>query len=229
MVAIVDIRIRVSQANNPVFRYNFSSQTVSLAAGLFGLNSLPSRQIFTFSVFDIMSAKKSKKSSGKKAAKKGGKKDGDQSKTISENRKARHRFEIIEQLECGIVLIGSEVKSLREGKISLDEAYVRVIKNELWLVGADIAEYRQASFWNHTPRRNRKLLVHQREYKKLSARAFEKGLTLIPLRLYFNSRGIVKLMLGVGRGKQLHDKRQSKRDADARRTIDRAMKARNRR
>ena len=170
-----------------------------------------------------MSAQKSKK---KKSNAKSGPED--QSKTISENRKARHRFEITEKIECGIVLIGSEVKSLREGHVSLDEAYVRVIDKELWLVGADIAEYRQASFWNHKPKRLRKLLVHQRELKKLSNRAFEKGLTLVPLRLYFNSRGIVKLMLGVGRGKKLHDKRQSLKDADAKRHISREMKQRNR-
>lgn len=170
-----------------------------------------------------MSAKKK----NKQKSTPGGKAE-DQSRTISENRKARHRFEIIEKLECGIVLIGSEVKSLREGHVSLDEAYVRVIDKELWLVGADIAEYRQASFWNHKPRRHRKLLVHQREFKKLAARAFEKGLTLIPLRLYFNSRGIVKLMLGVGRGKKLHDKRQALKDADAKRHISREMKQRNR-
>ena len=173
-----------------------------------------------------MAAKKSKKKSKSKskASQKG--KPSDQSKTISENRKARHKFEIFEQLECGIVLIGSEVKSLREGNVSLDEAYVRVIKDELWLVGADIAEYRQANFWNHKPKRLRKLLVHRREFARLSAKAHEKGLTLIPLRLFFNSRGLVKLVIGVGRGKKLHDKRQSLKDADARRQIDRAMKTR---
>ncbi len=171
-----------------------------------------------------MAAKKSNKK--KSSAKKDGPED--QSRTISENRKARHRFEITEKIECGIVLIGSEVKSLREGHVSLDEAYVRVIDKELWLVGADIAEYRQASFWNHQPKRHRKLLVHQQEFRKLASRAFEKGLTLIPLRLYFNSRGIVKLMLGVGRGKKLHDKRQSLRDADAQRHISREMKQRSR-
>lgn len=169
-----------------------------------------------------MSAKKSKKkSSAKKSAA-----PEDQSRTISENRKARHRFEITEQLECGIVLIGSEVKSLREGHVSLNEAYVRVIKNELWLVGADIAEYRQASFWNHEPKRLRKLLVHQREFHKLASKANEKGLTLIPLRLFFNSRGLVKLIVGVGRGKKLHDKRESLRSADVKRQLNREMRER---
>jgi SsrA-binding protein len=169
-----------------------------------------------------MSAKKSKKkSSAKKSAP-----PENQTRTISENRKARHRFEVMEKLECGIVLIGSEVKSLRDGHVSLDEAYVRVIKNELWLVGADIAEYRQASHWNHEPKRLRKLLVHQREFNKLASKANEKGLTLIPLRLFFNARGLVKLIVGVGRGKKLHDKRESLRSADAKRQLNREMRER---
>ena len=170
-----------------------------------------------------MSARKSKK---KSSAKSKSASPENQSRTISENRKARHRFEITEKLECGIVLIGSEVKSLRDGRVSLDEAYVRVINNELWLVGADIAEYRQASYWNHEPKRLRKLLVHQREFRKLAAKSNEKGLTLIPLRLFFNSRGLVKLIVGVGRGKKLHDKRESMRTADVKRQLSREMRER---
>jgi SsrA-binding protein len=168
-----------------------------------------------------MSAKKKNK---KKADKKSP--AGDQSKVICENRKARHRFEILDQIECGVMLIGSEVKSLREGNISLNEAYVRVEKKELWLIGADIAEYRQASFWNHKPKRSRKLLVHRRELDKLSVKAFEKGLTLVPLRMYFNSRGIVKVIVAVGRGKNLHDKRQTLKDADNKRQLSREMRER---
>ncbi len=170
-----------------------------------------------------MAAKKSKK---QKASKKSALPDG--SKNISENRKARHRFEILEKLECGIVLVGSEVKSLRDGKISLDEAYVRIREKEIWLVGADIAEYRQASHWNHAPKRARKLLVNAKQLEKLSARAHEKGFTLVPLRIYFNSRGIVKLMIGVCRGKKLFDKREDKKSKDVKRDIDRAMKSRSR-
>ena len=165
------------------------------------------------------SKKKQKDSGGKSGS-------GDQGRTISENRKAKHRFEIIEKVECGIMLVGSEVKSLREGHLSLDEAYVRVQSGELWLIGADIPEYRQATIWNHDRRRPRKLLVHRRQLNKLSARAFEKGLTLIPLRVYFNARGIVKIMVGVGRGKKLHDKRQDLKTADVKRQIDRAMRRR---
>lgn len=162
----------------------------------------------------------------KKKKKKNTNAPGDQSQTVAENRRARHRFEILEQLECGVMLIGSEVKSIREGNISLNEAYVRVEKKELWLIGADIAEYRQASFWNHEPKRSRKLLVKKREFEKLSAQAFEKGLTLIPLRMYFNSRGLVKIVIGVGRGKNVHDKRQTLKDNDNKRRLNREMRER---
>ncbi|MDA7918543.1 SsrA-binding protein SmpB [Mariniblastus sp.] len=165
--------------------------------------------------------KKNKKKTKKKSA-------DDQSQVICENRKARHKYEILQQVECGVMLIGSEVKSLREGNISLNEAYVRVENRELWLIGADIAEYRQASFWNHKPKRSRKLLVHRRELDKLSTKAFEKGLTLIPLRMYFNARGIVKVMVAVGRGKNLHDKRQTLKDADNKRRLSREIRARTR-
>jgi SsrA-binding protein len=165
-----------------------------------------------------MSAKKSK------AVKK--ETPGSQSKVISENRQARFRYEIIEEFECGIVLVGSEVKSLREGNISLNEAYVRVIKSELWLVGADIAEYRQAAVWGHTPNRHRKLLVHKRQFERLDRQAHEKGLSIIPLRIFFNTRGLVKIIIGVGRGKKTHDKRESLKKADAQRLINREMKAR---
>jgi SsrA-binding protein len=165
--------------------------------------------------------KKNKKKTDKKNA-------DDQSQVICENRKARHKYEILQQVECGVMLIGSEVKSLREGQISLNEAYVRVENRELWLIGADIAEYRQASFWNHKPKRSRKLLVHRRELDKLSIKAFEKGLTLIPLRMYFNARGIVKVMVAVGRGKNLHDKRQTLKDADNKRRLSREIRDRSR-
>jgi SsrA-binding protein len=143
---------------------------------------------------------------------------------ISENRKARHRYEILEHLECGLILLGSEVKSLRDGKVSLDEAYVRLRDGGLWLVGADIPEYKQATIWNHEPKRPRQLLVHANQARKLSARIQEKGLTLIPLSMYFNERGIAKVSIGVCRGKKLFDKRQTLRAADAKRQIDRASR-----
>lgn len=146
---------------------------------------------------------------------------------ITENRKARHKYEILEQIECGIVLRGSEVKSMREGKVSIQEAYGRVKDHELWLHGCDIPEFKQASIWNHEPRRPRKLLVHSRQLEKLSARAHEKGLTLVPLKLYFNERGIAKLTLGVCKGKKMHDKRETLKKADMKRQMDRNMRNRN--
>ena len=167
-----------------------------------------------------MSGKKKKKSQKSKAE------DKPAGKPIAENRRARHRFEILEQIECGIVLKGSEVKSLRAGNISLEEAYVRVSKGELWLVGADVPEYFQANVWNHEPKRPRKLLVHTRQLKKLEVRAHEKGLTLVPLRLFFNERGIAKVIVGVGKGKKLHDKRESLKDADNKRRMDRLARRR---
>lgn len=165
-----------------------------------------------------MAARKKKKEKAAKGDAAG------QGKTISQNRKATHRYEILEKIECGIVLKGSEVKSLRDGQLSLDEAYVRIRDNEIWLIGADIPEYKQATIWNHAPRRPRKLLVHGRQYKKLAERAFEKGLSLVPLHVYFNVRGIVKVMVGVGKGKKLHDKRESMKKADVKRQINRAMR-----
>ena len=145
---------------------------------------------------------------------------------IAENRKARHKYQIIDTLECGIVLVGSEVKSLRNGKVSLAEAYGRVRDGEVWLVGCDIAEYAQANQWNHDPKRPRKLLIHKREKDKFAAQAHEKGLTLVPLKMYFNQRGIAKVLLGICRGRKLHDKREVMKKADARRDMDRASRKR---
>ncbi len=164
---------------------------------------------------------KSKKSKNKKD-----KAPDDGSRTIAQNRRANHKFEILEKLECGIVLQGSEVKSLRDGKISLEEAYVRVRDGELWLVGADIPEYAQANIWNHNPKRPRKLLVHAKQFRKLSDRAHEKGLTLVPLRIYINARGIIKLLIGVGKGKKLHDKREDLKRAETKKRIDKMMRGR---
>ena len=145
-------------------------------------------------------------------------------KLISENRKARFEFEILDTLECGIMLMGSEVKSLRMGKLSLDESYARVKDGDLWLLGADIAEYPQATIFNHKPKRPRKLLVHKLEFRKFAERAKEKGLTLVPLRFYFNERGLAKVLVGLCRGKKLHDKRDTLKKADAKRDIARAMR-----
>jgi len=152
-------------------------------------------------------------------------KEHDNQRVISENRRARHQYHILDTLECGIVLVGSEVKTLREGRVSLEEAYARVKDGEVWLVGCDIPEYPQASRFNHPPRRPRKLLLHRREIKRFACRAFERGLTLVPLKLYFKS-GRAKVLLGLCRGKQLHDKRESMKKAQAQREIQRAMRRR---
>lgn len=148
-------------------------------------------------------------------------------KTVAENRKARHKFEILETLECGIVLMGSEVKSLRNGRLSLAESYARVKGDEVWLLGADISDYAQASSMNHANRRPRKLLLHRVEIRKFADLAHEKGLTLVPLKVYFK-KGRAKLLLGLCRGKKLHDKRDSLKKADSQRQIQRAMRQRRR-
>jgi SsrA-binding protein len=147
-------------------------------------------------------------------------------KPIAENRKARNRYEILDSVECGMILIGSEVKSMREGKLSLDEAYIRVKNDELWLIGADIAHYNNAGMWNHDPRRPRKLLVHAREFATFAGRAHERGLTLIPLRVYFNDRGIAKCVMALVKGKKLHDKRETLKKRDTDRGLRRMMKGR---
>jgi SsrA-binding protein len=156
--------------------------------------------------------------------KKAGKAPEPEIRLVAENRKARFRFEILDSLECGIQLTGSEVKSLRDGKLSLEEAYARVKEGEVWLVGADIAEYPQATLWNHPPKRPRKLLLNRQEREKFANKAHEKGLTLVPLKVYFNSRGLAKVQIGLCRGKKLHDKRETLKKADSRREIDRAMR-----
>jgi SsrA-binding protein len=147
-------------------------------------------------------------------------------RVVAENRKARFRFEILDSLECGIALVGSEVKSLRAGKLSLDEAYARVKDGEVWLIGADIAEYKQATIWNHLPKRPRKLLLKREEIRKFADKAHEKGLTLVPLSVYITGRGLVKVRLGLCRGKKLFDKRETLKRADARRDMERAMRKR---
>jgi SsrA-binding protein len=149
-----------------------------------------------------------------------------QPKLITENRKARHKFEVLDTLECGLALAGSEVKSLRAGHISLEEAYGRVREGEIWLIGCDIPEYPQATIWNHEPKRPRKMLIHRREMRKFANQAHEKGLTLVPLKLYFNERGVAKVLLGLCRGKQLHDKREAMKKADSQRDLARMMRGR---
>ena len=146
-------------------------------------------------------------------------------RVIAQNRKARHDFEVLETLECGVALVGSEVKSLRIGKLSLEEAYGRVRDGEVWLLGSDIPEYTFANRLNHDPRRPRKLLLHRREIKKFAHRAHEQGLTLIPLKMYFRE-GRAKVLLGLCRGRKTFDKRESLKKKEMQRDIQRAMRRR---
>ncbi|MHB8140421.1 MAG: SsrA-binding protein SmpB [Vulcanimicrobiaceae bacterium] len=137
-----------------------------------------------------------------------------------DNRRARHEYEILESLEAGLVLTGTEVKSLRDGGVSLQEAYARVRNGEVWLVGMHVPPYKQGSFSNVDPRRARKLLLHKDQIAHLVGKVAEKGLTLVPLRLYF-TRGRAKVQLGLARGKKLWDKRASVAERDAKRDAER--------
>ena len=132
---------------------------------------------------------------------------------------------MLDTLECGIMLVGSEVKSLRGGKASLSEAYARVRNGEVCLVGCDIAEYFEANRFNHDPRRPRKLLMHRREVERFAKRANEQGLALVPPKMYFK-RGRAKVLLGICRGRKTHDKREAMKKAEADRNIRRAMQKR---
>lgn len=132
----------------------------------------------------------------------------DQSRFVCRNRKARHNYEILDELQCGIALRGSEVKSIRNGKITIDEAYARIRDGELWLFNSEIAEYPQATVMNHMSDRPRKLLLRKREREKFAESATHKGLTLVPLAVYFSPRGIVKVTIAVAKGRKLHDKRE---------------------
>ena len=142
------------------------------------------------------------------------KKKDDGFKIIADNRKARYAYAIGDVLEAGIMLTGSEVKSLRSGKTTIGESYAHAKDGELWLVNAYIPEYTQASRFNHEPKRVRKLLVHKREAAKLTAAIQREGMTLIPLKMYFNAKGKAKLELGLAKGKKLHDKRETEKQRD---------------
>jgi len=146
-------------------------------------------------------------------------------KPIAENRKARFDYQFLERYEAGLVLTGSEVKSLRQGRVSLQQAYADVREGEAWLVGAHIDPYEQAGIQNHEPERDRKLLLHRRELDSLYGKVREKGLTLVPVRLYFKN-GRVKIELALARGKDVRDKRRNVQDREAKRQIERAMKSR---
>ena len=147
------------------------------------------------------------------------------SKLITENRRARHDYHLLERVEAGIQLTGTEVKSLRAGGAQLGQAYAEIRDGEAWLVGASISEYAQGNLQNHRPERERKLLLHRREIDSLEGKVREKGLTLVPTRLYFKD-GRVKIELAVARGKERIDKRRDLAERDARRQIERELKSR---
>jgi len=146
-------------------------------------------------------------------------------RNIAVNRKARHDYFIDETVEAGIVLTGSEVKSLRDGRANLKDSFARINGGEAMLVNAHISPYDAAARDNHEPTRSRKLLLHRQELDRLSGKVKEKGLTLIPLRLYFNARGRAKVELGLARGKRQYDKRQTIREREARRETARALRS----
>jgi SsrA-binding protein len=146
-------------------------------------------------------------------------------KLIAENRRARHEYHLLERLEAGIALTGTEVKSLREGGVSLQRAYADVRGGELWLVGLHIGEYAQGTTGAHEPDRDRKLLLHRREIDSLFGKVRERGLTLVPTRMYFKN-GRAKVELALARGKETRDKRRDVAERDARRQIERALKTR---
>lgn len=132
----------------------------------------------------------------------------------AENRKARFNYAIEDSIEAGIVLTGTEIKSIRTGKATIAESYADSKDGEIWLVNANIPEYEQANRFNHTPKRPRKLLLHKRQIGKLIGAVERQGMTLIPLKLYFNDRGRLKVELGIARGKKLHDKRETEKKRD---------------
>ncbi len=143
--------------------------------------------------------------------------------TIALNRRARHEFSITDTFEAGIVLTGTEIKSIRAGKVNLADAYARIERDEAWLIGAHIAPFEQANRYNHEPKRIRKLLLHRDEIDELLGKTKSKGLTIVPLRLYLTGKGRAKLELGLARGKQLHDRRRDIAERDSRRDVAREM------
>ena len=143
--------------------------------------------------------------------------------TIALNRKARHDYLIEETLEAGIVLTGTEIKSVRAHKVNLADGYVRIERGEAWLVGAHIAPFEAGNRWNHESKRTRKLLLHRSQIVTLGVRIKAKGLTIVPLRLYIDDRGHAKLELGIGRGKKQYDRRRDIADRDSRREVEREL------
>jgi SsrA-binding protein len=135
-------------------------------------------------------------------------------KLAAENRKARFNYEILDTIETGIVLSGTEIKSLRNGKANITDSYASVEGGELWLINCYIPEYFEANRFNHEPRRRRKILVHSKQLAKLAQSTEREGMTLVPLNIHYNPKGMAKLELGIARGKKLHDKRETEKERD---------------
>ena len=144
-------------------------------------------------------------------------------KTVAQNRRARHEFTIEDSFEAGIVLTGTEIKSIRAGKASLSESYARIDNGEAWLIGANIQPWEGGNRYNHEPKRPRKLLLHRDQIIGLLLKTKSKGLTLVPLKMYITERGRAKLEIGLARGKQLHDRRRDIAERDSRREVERAI------
>jgi SsrA-binding protein len=155
-----------------------------------------------------------------------GKKSDPNNRIAAENRKARFSYEVLDTLETGLVLTGTEVKALREGHANIQESYATVEDGEIWLINSYVPEYLQGNRFNHEPRRRRKLLVSKRERARLAQSIEREGMTMVPLKIYFNDRGRAKLLLGVARGKKLHDKRETEKQRDWAREKGRLLKER---
>ncbi len=145
-------------------------------------------------------------------------------KNIAVNRKAYHEYEILDKIEAGIVLLGSEVKSAREGKVNIKDAYVDLRSGEAILINAHISPYSNASYNNHEPLRNRKLLLNKRELKKYGKKTTERGFTLIPLRMYFTEKGLIKIEIALAKGKHFYDKKRQLKERDQKRDMARELK-----
>jgi SsrA-binding protein len=154
------------------------------------------------------------------------KKEEPERRVVADNRKARHAYSIESSLEAGVMLMGSEVKALRSGRATIAESYAQAKDGEIFLINAHIPEYTMANRFNHEPRRPRKLLVHKKEARRLAAAIQREGMTLVPLRMYFTSKGIAKLELGIAKGKKLHDKRESEKARDWERSRARLLRGR---
>jgi len=154
------------------------------------------------------------------------KKTTDNNKTVAENRKARFAYEVVDTYEAGLALTGTEVKSLRQGQTNIQESYASAEDGEIWLINSYIPEYTQGNRFNHAPRRRRKLLLKKKEMARLAQAVQREGMTMVPLKIYFNDKGRAKLLLAVARGKKLHDKRETEKQRDWSREKSRLLKER---